>query len=283
MANGIEDKRVEVAGVRTSFLERSGHVPIVFLHGNPGAKEDWLFMLERLEGPQRGLAFDLPGFGAADRPRGFDHTLAGHAAHFEAALKELGCDRVHLVVHDLGGLVGLSWAGRFPERLASLVLVDSGVLLGWRWHVLARVWQTPVVSWLATKSLTRWSFDTLVGWGNPRPLPRAFLDRLYATVDAGNLRAVRALYRSMRNAERLWATLAAGAARIEAPIQVIWGAADPYLPFRYAERQREIFPRAQVRVDVLEGCGHWPFVDEPERVATTIESFWATCCGMPRE
>lgn len=58
---------------------------------------------------------------------------------------------------------------------------------------------------------------------------------------------------------------------LERPALVLWGARDPYAPVHYAERQREIFPRA--RVVVLEDSGHRPFADDPEAVADEVLLF----------
>jgi len=55
------------------------------------------------------------------------------------------------------------------------------------------------------------------------------------------------------------------------PALVLWGARDPYLPVRYAERQREVFPDA--RIVVLEESGHCPFSDDPEAVADEVVLF----------
>jgi pimeloyl-ACP methyl ester carboxylesterase len=52
---------------------------------------------------------------------------------------------------------------------------------------------------------------------------------------------------------------------------VIWGAEDPYLPLALAERQREVFARAELHP--LPGLGHWPFVDDPDAVLAVLLPF----------
>jgi len=91
------------------------------------------------------IAPDMPGFGKADKPRsGYSYTVAGYGEHLGAALEQLGIKRVHLVLHDFGGAVGLAWGAASPDQLASVVLIDTGVLRGYRWHYLARIWRTPI-------------------------------------------------------------------------------------------------------------------------------------------
>jgi pimeloyl-ACP methyl ester carboxylesterase len=55
------------------------------------------------------------------------------------------------------------------------------------------------------------------------------------------------------------------------PALVVWGAQDPYVPASLAAKQRQAFPDAQIHV--LQGDGHWPFVDEPERVLRLVVPF----------
>jgi pimeloyl-ACP methyl ester carboxylesterase len=65
--------------------------------------------------------------------------------------------------------------------------------------------------------------------------------------------------------------LAAALRPHDRPALVLWGRHDPYLPVALAARQREAFPHAEIRV--LEGSGHWPFVDDPAAVAAAITAF----------
>ena len=111
---------------------------VVFVHGNPGSRRDWDDLLSRVAPFSRALALDMPGFGRADKPEDFTYTVEGYARFLESALDELAVERAHLVLHDFGGPWGLEWAVRNPERLASAVLINTGALLDYRWHYLAR-------------------------------------------------------------------------------------------------------------------------------------------------
>jgi pimeloyl-ACP methyl ester carboxylesterase len=64
---------------------------------------------------------------------------------------------------------------------------------------------------------------------------------------------------------------------LDRPTLVIWGRHDPYLPVALAERQREAFPSA--RVEVLDGSGHWPFADDPQRTERLVLSFLSEVVG----
>ena len=84
----------------------------------------------------------MPGFGDADKPEDFPYTIEGYAAHLDGALRQLGIEKAHLIVHDFGGPWGLQWAVDHPDAYASTTLVDTGILYGYSWHAFAKVWRT---------------------------------------------------------------------------------------------------------------------------------------------
>ncbi|MET7427107.1 alpha/beta hydrolase [Dactylosporangium sp. NPDC005555] len=270
----VSTRRLTVGGVSTPLREAGpagDREAVVFLHGNPGSGADWDGLLTRVGGFARAIAWDAPGFGQADKPRDFPHTVDGHAAYVAGALDTLGVERAHLVMHDFGGAWGLAWAVARPERFASAVLVDTGALIGYRWHRLARVWQTPVVGELFMAATTRRAFRAILGIGDPSGLPRDFLDRMFDDFDRDTRRAVLRLYRSARDIEGFSRRTSASLRPLRRPALVVWGAHDPYLPVTHARRQDVAFPDPEAHV--FDHSGHWPFIDAPDRCATLVTNF----------
>jgi len=107
--------------------------------------------------------------------------------------------------------------------------------------------------------------------GNRRALPQPFLDRMYDDFDRATRAAVLRLYRSVDDVAKAGERRARALRPLDRPALVLWGRHDPYLRVAHAERQREAFPRAEVRV--LEHSGHWPFVDDPVTVAGALRAF----------
>src|SRR3954454_16886484 len=97
----------------------------------------------------------MPGMGrASDRPGG-PYTTDG-AAHFvDGVLRALDVERAHMVLHDFGGPWGVQWAMRHPDRLASAVLIDTGVLIGYLGNPSALEWHTPLVGEVSMATTTR--------------------------------------------------------------------------------------------------------------------------------
>jgi pimeloyl-ACP methyl ester carboxylesterase len=266
-----------VDGVRSVVLQggpASGEEAVVFVHGNPGFSRDWEELLERVGEFSRCLAPDMPGFGQADKPDEFDYTVAGYARHLGGLLTKLQVRKAHVVLHDFGGPWGLAWAIANPTALASLTLINTGVLPDYHWHYLARVWRAPMLGEIFMATTTRLGFHLLLKHGNPRGLPKAFIDGMFDHFDSGTKGAVLRLYRATNNPGEMAGRFGEVFRSWNCPTLVIWGRADPYLPVRYAERQRDYFPRVQMVV--LESSGHWPYADNPERVAAILLPFLKT-------
>lgn len=245
---------------------------VVFVHGNPGSSDDWEGLVGAAAGSgHRALALDLPDFGETIAPAGFEHTPLGYANYLGEALEALGVDRVHLVVHDFGGPIGLLWATMNLDAVASVTLIDIGILPGYRWHRLARLWRTPVLGELFQATATRRGFRWMLNRNEPRGLPRRFLDRMYDHYDRRTRRAVLKLYRATDDPGGGSEELAALMAPRDIPALVIWGEHDPYIPSTFATRQRQVFPSAEVHV--LPASGHWPFVDSAETVERLLAEF----------
>jgi pimeloyl-ACP methyl ester carboxylesterase len=268
----MRETEVVVDGVRSPVREageEGAEEAVVFVHGNPGSWHDWADLLDRAGAFARAVAPDMPGFGSADKPESFDYTLAGYAAHLDGLLGRLGIRRAHLVLHDFGGPWGLTWAAANADRLASIVLIDTGVLIGYRWHYLARIWRTPGLGEAFLGTATFPAFKLIMRHGNPRGLPEEELRRMFDSMDRGTNRAILRLYRSTPPGV-LEGALPAMRER-DPPTLVVWGRHDPYLKVEQAELQRRAFPSAEVVV--LDGSGHWPMLDDPEGVAAAVMPF----------
>lgn len=275
-AGQAEPRRTElrIAGLRTPMLSAGDSADteaVVFVHGNPGAAEDWRTLVGATGEFARALAPDMPGYGGADKPRDFDYTVEGYARHLGALLDEQRVERAHLVLHDFGGPWALAWAAANPRRVASVTLINTGVLLGYRWHYLARIWRAPLVGDIFQATATRPAFKLLLSHGNPRGLPAAFLDRMYDDYDRGTRRAVLRLYRATHRPDLAAEELQRALAPLQLPALVLWGRNDPYIPAAQAELQRKTFEVE--RVVVLDDSGHWPFADNPVMVAAHVLPF----------
>ena len=237
-------RRLEVPGAATTVWDEGAGEPVVCLHGVPSSAFLYRKVLPELASRgRRGIAFDLPGLGLADRPERFDYTWSGLAAWTVQALDALGLERVHLVVHDIGGPIGFDVVARIPRRIASLTVLNTMVRVAsfkrpWSMEPFAR----RGIGEVALRTLHPVGFERLMRLqGVASPVPAVEL-RAYVTLlkrgDGG-----RAFLRIMRGFERTEGferrILDALAARTF-PAQVLWGEHDPALRFDpHAEHVRE--------------------------------------------
>lgn len=131
-----ESKYREWEGLRLAHLDerpptRDGP-PVVFFHGEP----TWSFLWRKVIPPVLGAGFrciapDLPGFGRSEKPADVGwYSYDRHVAAMAALLEELDVRDATVVVHDWGGPIGLRLAVEHPERIARMVVMDTGLFTG---------------------------------------------------------------------------------------------------------------------------------------------------------
>jgi pimeloyl-ACP methyl ester carboxylesterase len=255
---------IRVGNVDANVAESGspGATPIVFLHGNPDCSDVWCEVARRLAPTARCIAPDLPNWGASIAHEPFDCSLDNQAAYVKGVIDGLELDKVHLVVHDVGGPFGLSFATLYPERLRTLTMFNTSYSRTYKWHRLGRYWRTPILGELIM----------LVGFVNgiidaaPR-MPRAYAERAWDAFRWRTRRMVLRFYRAMDYAKVLpgWDERFL-AATASIPRQVIWGLQDPYVSPDFADKLG-----APV-VHRLPDASHWAMIEDPDSSARLIGS-----------
>ena len=253
--------------------------PVVLLHGIGRSLEDWADQCDRLAESYRVISLDLPGFGFSSRPREA-MTLAALERGVGAALDALGEQRpVHVIGNSMGGAVAMQLLVLQPDRVASLVLVNSAGF-GREVTPLLRTLAMPVVGRMATLRTTR---------ASARIIERAiFADRSLANrqridhaVAIGRQPGSGAAMHEMacelatgRGVKPQWrAELVAAAAQHPRPTLIIWGDRDRILPAHHLDNVRRLIPHAQTHL--LTGTGHMPHIECPDEFAALVLDFFS--------
>ncbi|MEX2196289.1 MAG: alpha/beta fold hydrolase [Thermoleophilaceae bacterium] len=228
-------REFEAAGVRSFVREAGNGEPVVCIHGVPSSCFLWRKVIDELAARGlRGVAFDLPGLGLAERPEDFDYTWTGLGRWCGEAVEALRLTRFHLVVHDIGGPVGFELAAAMPARVRSLTVLNTIVEVDtfkrpWSMEPFAR----RGVGELYLRTMTRPAFRMLMGLqgiGDRSAVPNEELDAYVDLLKRGD--GGRAFLKVMRGFERtrakrdLYVGVLGGAPY---PVQVVWGADDPAL------------------------------------------------------
>ena len=223
----------------------------------------------------RGIAWDLPGFGLAQRPRDHDYSSTGLGRFCVAAVNALNLDRFHLVVHDIGGPVGFELAAACPERILSLTILNTVVdANGWtppwtmrpfRWPVIGEPWAAGMVP-LAFRFLMK-----LQGIGAFSQVSKAEINA-YLTLMKGDDRG-RAFLKVSRSAQATAEKQGLDRQVVGSrsyPVQVVWATEDPAMPVgTYGEKARAAAGLAAV--DRIPGK-HFPQEDQAPAIATRVAS-----------
>lgn len=241
---------------------------VVFVHGSPGSGEEFAPLVERAGRFARAIALDMPGFGHASKPhpRDFIYDIPNMGVHLAQLVEALGVERIHFVGHDFGGGWATTAAAFNPLNVGSLSMINSGMMRGVRWHKFARIYRTPGVGELfmliANESALKRTLSAL---------PEADVERIWKDFDRGTRRAILALYRATDIEAQTVQLPQIRLIGSQWPSIVIFGEDDPYLPARLAARNKEALVNAEVHL--LDGSGHWPHLDAPDKVAALLLPF----------
>ena len=261
-------------GHTMSVVDTGGTGPaVLFVHGTP----TWSFMyrdvIAALGDDCRCIAPDHLGYGLSDKPPGADYRPAAHAERLIALVDALDLQDVTLVIHDVGGPLGLALLAARPERFSALVVINS---FGWSTaddpsaQRISRVVAGPVGRWLylqrnaSPQKLLPAGFadrgalsdDEHLHYTAPFPDP----DSRHGPWQAGvNLGAAADWYGSVWEQRGAWEAL---------PAEIVWGMADPWFGPEALARWEDALPDA--RVTRLPDVGHFVAEDAPGAVTDAI-------------
>src|SRR3712207_1887286 len=128
----FEPNYIEVGGLRLHYLDEGSGDPVVCFHGEP----TWAYLYRKMlpplvDGGHRVVCPDYAGFGRSDKPtdRGW-YTYDRHVELMTRLLAELDVREATVVVQDWGGPIGLRWAVENEDRVARLVILNTGLFTG---------------------------------------------------------------------------------------------------------------------------------------------------------
>lgn len=126
-----KDKRATANGHRLHYLDwgREGQPVMLLAHGLRGHAHSWDDVAAAFCGDYHVLALDQRGRGDSDWAKDGDYTTAAYVADLAGFCEALNLDRFILVGHSMGGRNAMAFAGRHPEKVSRLVIVDVGPTL----------------------------------------------------------------------------------------------------------------------------------------------------------
>lgn len=270
---GVVSKYVKVEDLQLHYLEAGEKEVILMLHGFPTSAYLWRNIMPKLAETHRVIALDLPGYGKSDKPLSVSYSFNYYYRILDGFLKELAISELNLVVHDLGGPIGLLWAVRNPERIKRLVLLNTffypkfslGVIL------FSLAIRLPILkNWLTAASGIRAGLR--LGVKNKNRIKGELLANYQKPFKSQDDRA--ALKKSAsRMSIKGFKEIEEKLPLLKNPIKAIYGVDDWILP-KVANTMllvKQQFP--QTEITTIPNCGHFLQEDEPELISQLISDF----------
>jgi haloalkane dehalogenase len=271
----FEPNYAEVDGLRLHYVDEGSGGPIVCFHGEP----TWAYLYRKMlpplvEAGHRVIGPDYAGFGRSDKPTDRDwYSYDRHSELTSKLLEGLDLSDATVVVQDWGGAIGLRWAVENADRVAALVIMNTGVFSGrvskgflaWR-DFAAKNPDLPVGFVIQGATTTELPDEVVAGYEAPFP---------NAESKAGTAAFPLLVPTSEDDptAVHQREVVADGLGRWEKPVLLAFSDNDPVFPFPKAgDRFIELIPSATEQVRI-EGAAHFLQEDRGEQIAGEMLSF----------
>jgi pimeloyl-ACP methyl ester carboxylesterase len=248
--------------------------PLLVLHGFPSCSFDWRNVLDALRARRRVIAVDFLGFGLSDKPD-LRYGMRLQADVIEAVARDLGLNAVALLTHDMGDTVGgellaRSLEGTLPFAVTRRVLTNGSIYIDMA-HLTTGQQLLLSLDDAPTELVQADGFKAgLAGTFSPKSavaddeLEAQWL--LAERNDGHRLLARTIRYIEDRRAEERRFT---GAIETHpSPLAVVWGADDPIAVVAMTAELSRARPDAPVTI--LDGVGHYPMIEAPDRFAAAV-------------
>jgi haloalkane dehalogenase len=266
----------DIDGLRMHYVDEGAGEPILLLHGEPTWSFLYRKMIPVLRARFRCVAPDYIGFGRSDKWTDVGaYSFARHFAFLERFVAALDLRGITVVVQDWGGPLGLRYAARHRDRVARLVILNTGLMTGeaaalslglvkWREYAL-RTPDLPIGAVIRRSVVDRSSVSDAVvaAYDAPFPTPeskagaRAFPALIPTSPDAPGA----AEMRETRAALASW----------DKPALVCFSDSDPVFPPAVGRALASLIPQA--RFTLIGGAGHFLQEEKGPEIATEILAF----------
>lgn len=273
-------------GGRLHYLDEGSGAPIVMLHGNPTWSFYYRNLVLALRGQYRCIVPDHIGCGLSDKPPAsqYDYALQSRIDDLEALLDHLNLrENLTLVVHDWGGMIGMAYAARHPERIQRIIASNTGAFpLPKSKRLPFSLWlgrNTALGAWLILKknAFCRAAASWCVKRKPLAPDVRAMLLQPYDTPEhrIAVLKFVQTIpLKETDPGYDIVSSTAASLSKFSAvPTLLLWGLKDFVFDRHFLAEWQRYVPHAETHT--WPDCGHYLLEDAAEEVIMRMQEFLA--------
>ncbi len=272
-------------GVNMHFLDEGKGDPLVMLHGNPTWSFYWRNLVAGLSGTYRPIVPDHVGCGLSDKPGDdrYEYVLERRVKDLETLLDHLKITKdITLVLHDWGGMIGMAFATRHPERVKRLIILNTagfglppGRKLPWQ---ISLVRHLPFFS-LPVRGLNAFSRGANVTCSTkPGRMTDTVKAAYLAPYDSWDHRiAVQRFVEDipLKPGDRSWPMVKEVSDRLEqfrkVPLLICWGGKDFVFDDHFLAEWRRRLPTAEVHT--FPDAGHYVLEDAHEEILPLVKDF----------
>ena len=259
----MKEKFVEIDGNKIRYFESgSSKHTLVLIHGLGASSERWKYVIPLFEADFHVIVPDLIGFGHSDKPI-IDYTLDYFSNFLEKFLISLNIEYASIIGSSLGGQVAAEYTSSHSESVEKLILVSpSGIMKQSTPALDAYIMAALYPNEQSAKN----AFETLDGSGKSVPVDivQGFVTRMKLP---NAKHAFMSTLLGLKNSDLITKKLV----NISSPTLVIWGTNDPVIPITFAHDFTSSIKNCQFYE--MNGCGHTPYVQEPEKFASYALNF----------
>jgi len=271
-------RKKAIQGYNLSFLDEGQGKIIVMLHGNPTWSFYYRNLARSLQKNYRVIIPDHMGCGFSDKPQNYPYTLKTHIDNLETLLAGLSIEKFSLVFHDWGGAIGMGLAVRYPERVESIVVLNTAAFRSRRIPLRISICRIPLLGDIIVRGFNGFARGAVT---------MAVANKMDPAVAAGYLEPYDswahrvALLRfvqdiPLRPGNRSWQTLVEieeGLAQFQnTPMLILWGGRDFCFTRHFYEEWLQRFPEAESHF--FPHAGHYILEDAFDRLAPLITNFF---------
>ncbi len=279
----FKPEKITVASHCISCVDEGAGDSVVMVHGNPSWSYLYRNLIGELSGEYHCLAPDHLGCGLSDKPQDYSYTLSQHIDNLEVVLAARGVKKCVLVVHDWGGAIGMGWAGRHPEKIAGLVVLNSAAFPAPVMPLRIALCRTPVLGEIIVRGLNGFAWpSSFMAVNKPmdKKVARAFL---FPYNSWRNRIAIHRFVKDIPMNEKhpSWQTILQvekGLDKLQGkPMLVLWGGKDFCFNRYFYEQWLARFPEADGHY--FADGGHYVLEDVFAEAVALIKPFLKSCYG----
>ena len=275
---------LDLDGLSYHYLDEGSGDPVVMVHGNPSWSFYYRNLVLTLRERYRCIVPDHIGCGFSDKPgdERYDYTLSRRVDDLERLIDHLGLTKkIPLILHDWGGMIGMAYASRHPERIGRLVLLNTAAFhlpKEKKFPLGLKICRDTALGTLLVRGFNAFSVGASIVGCKKHPMSEELKSAYRSPYNSwanriATLRFVQdiPLVPGDRNYD-LVSEVAAGLHRFaDLPIAIFWGELDFVFDPTFLAEWKRRFPKA--RVKSYPDAGHYILEDMKSEVVPMIAAF----------